>query len=357
MRRVLVVLSAALVAVLVSALPASAVTGTLRPSAGTDSGSGVAVYAVVRVGAEVVIGGNFSTVVNPDGTTHAAGGLAGLDATTGTWVWSASPGGTTYALGTDGTSVYAGGIYGMRSYSQTGVQQSFNAKLGVGHVRAIAVTAGHVFYGGDSGVAAATTSGAGLWKVAAQGVRSVAVDGSQLLVGSRYCTIGTSTNDTLVSLNADGSVNTGFFAPAFACSHGTGQPPLAIAVSNGQAYAGGGGTLNRVIDVNATTGHTVWQGTHGDGDVQAVAVQGGDVYIGGHFDCVNGSDNQPCLATRLKIARYSASGVLDPTWTPNLSGGFLGVWALTGDATQLYVGGEFTRIDSSVRNKFAIFGS
>jgi hypothetical protein len=86
-------------------------------------------------------------------------------------------------------------------------------------------------------------------------------------------------------------------------------------------------------------------------------VQGGQVYIGGHFTCVNGTDNTPCLAPRNKIARYSLTGVLDPTWTPSMTQGFLGVWAMTGDATQLYVGGAFTRVNGVVRNRFAIFGS
>jgi len=207
-------------------------------------------------------------------------------------------------------------------------------------------------------VVAATPTGAGLWRDTGQGIRSLAVVGTQLLVGARYCTTAGGSAATLVSLNPDGTLNTGFNSHAFACSAGAGQPPLSIAISNGQAYVGGGGTLNRVYDINPITGGTVWQSTHGDGDVQSVAVQGGQVYIGGHFDCVNGSDPPAvCLATRLKIARYSLNGVLDPTWAPNLSAGFMGVWAMTGDATQLYVGGEFTRVNGAVRNKFAIFGS
>jgi Domain of unknown function (DUF5122) beta-propeller len=357
MRRVLIPLCVALGVVVATALPAHAVTTTLRPSSGVSPTSG-AVYSVVTIGPDVVIGGNFSAIVNTNGKTVAAGGLAALNTSTGAWVWSASPGGITYGLATDGTNVYAGGTYGMRSYSQSGAPQSFKAQLGVGVVHAVAFGNGRLFYGGDSGVVAATSTGAGVWRATGQGIRSLAVSGTQLLVGARYCTTGGGSAATLVSLNPDGTLNTSFNSHGFACNAGTGQPPLSIAISNGQAFVGGGGTLNRVYDINPTTGGTVWQSTHGDGDVQSVAVQGGQVYIGGHFDCVNGSDPPAvCLAPRLKIARYSLNGVLDPTWAPNLTAGFMGVWAMTGDATQLYVGGEFTRVNGAVRNKFAIFGS
>jgi hypothetical protein len=353
MRRTITILSVALGAVIFLAFPAGAVSQTLRPSSGTNTAG--TVYAIAKVGADVVIGGSFTSVTSTNGTTHAAGGLAALNASTGAWVWSASLGGTTYALGTDGTNLFAGGTYGVRRLTLAGAQQPFSMPYQVGSVRALAVGAGRVFYGGDQGVAAATTTGGAVWRVVATSVRSLAVNGTQLLVGGAFCTIGGVARTTLASLNANGSVSTGFNAHVFTCTDNVGQPALGIAVDSGRAYVAGGGTLNRVIAVNATTGAVIWQAKHGDGDVQAVAVQGGAVYIGGHFDCVDGTDNHPCNAVRFKAARYSTDGVLDPTWAPTFAGGPLGVWALAGDATQLYVGGAFTRINGAVRNKVAIF--
>ncbi len=100
-----------------------------------------------------------------------------------------------------------------------------------------------------------------------------------------------------------------------------------------------------------------WQGDGGDGDVQAVAVQGGNLYIGGHFDCLDGADNQPCGAVRYKAAEYSLNGALNSSWTPTVSGGEFGIWGLAGNSTRLFVGGIFTQINSQTRNKFAIFTS
>ena len=72
---------------------------------------------------------------------------------------------------------------------------------------------------------------------------------------------------------------------------------------------------------------------------------------------MDGADNHPCLAVRNKAAEYSTSGVLNSTWTPTFSGGPLGVWGLAGNSTRLFVGGVFTHINGTTRNKFAIFTS
>ena len=190
MRRMLIIGIMALASIGILASPASAVTESLAASSGTNTGSTTTVYAVVLVGSDVIIGGNFTSVVSTNGVSHSAGGLAALNASTGAWVWSATPGGTTYALGTDGTNIFAGGTYGVRRYSQAGVKSSFTQPYGVGTVHGIAASSSDVYYGGGNGVAAATTAGGGVWHISATNVRSVALNGSQLLVGGGFCTIG-----------------------------------------------------------------------------------------------------------------------------------------------------------------------
>ncbi len=91
-----------------------------------------------------------------------------------------------------------------------------------------------------------------MWRDTATNVRSVAVNGSQLLVGGGFCSIGGQTRPTIASVSTtSGAVNTGFNARRFGCTDGEGQPALAIAINGGQAFIGGGGTLNRVVAVNA----------------------------------------------------------------------------------------------------------
>jgi hypothetical protein len=352
MRRILL-LAAAVLTVVALAAPAGAVGETLRPSTGTNTGGSVDVWAVARAGNLLVIGGNFTQVRGPDGVVRSAGGLAAMNATTGAWVWSASPGGTTYAIGSDGSSIWAGGTYSLRRYSLAGVRQSFPVPYSVGEIRAITVGNGRVHYAGSSGVAAVTTNGQALWRAAASNVRALALDGTALLVGGTFCSIRGSDRYGLARLLPDGTVDPDFRSATFSC--GWDRAVLGLAVYDGRAYAAVGGTGNRLAAVSSTTGAFAWQTPAGNGDVQTVAVQDGAVYIGGHFDCVNGRDGQPCLARRAKTARYSLTGVLDGSWTPDVAGGFFGVRALVGDSTQLYAGGNFTRVNGAVRNKVAIF--
>lgn len=360
MRRVLVAVAATVLVVLL-AVPASAVTeATMSPSPGTNTGGSTDVWAVARAGNLLVIGGNFTQVRGADGIARNAAGLAAFDAADGTWAWSANlnaPGQITYAIGSDGASVWAGGDYGLRRFSVTGAPQSMPAYPSVGPVRDIEVSNGRVYYAGGSGVAALTTDlppvGMALWRVAAVNVRAMALDGDALVVGGTFCSIRGVGRAGLARLRADGTVDLGFQSTVGTC--GWDRAVLGLAVFNGRAFAAIGGQGNRTAAVSSTTGATAWQTPAGNGDVQAVAVQDGAVYIGGHFDCAIGRDGQPCLAVRSKAARYSVDGTLDPNWTPRFAGGFFGVRALAADATQLYVGGNFTRVNSAVRNKVAVF--
>ena len=61
---------------------------------------------------------------------------------------------------------------------------------------------------------------------------------------------------------------------------------------------------------------------------------------------------------RHKVFELSPTGVLQP-WAPNIGStqGVLGVWALCGTPGELYVGGDFTTVDGSAQDRFAIFPS
>ena len=83
--------------------------------------------------------------------------------------------------------------------------------------------------------------------------------------------------------------------------------------------------------------------------VQALAVaSNGDVYIGGDFESVGG-------VLRNRLAKLSASGVLDSNWDPaavdGISNARILALALAGD--QLIVGGRFTFIGGQSRNRLA----
>lgn len=345
--------------VLTGTSPAAAVSES--PQKGTWGTNGT-VFSVQRVGSLLVIGGRFDKVVGPSGQTRAAGNLAALDAKTGAWKWSAAPGGKVFRLASDGTSVWAGGTFGLKRFSLTGKRMAFNAPHHVGYVRAIAVRDGRVYYGGGSGVAASTAAGKGLWRRGITqktngGVRTVALAGTRLLVGGYFCTIAGAARPGLAALTLSGAVDYGFRAKAFSCGEGTsGRTPYDLAVSAGQAYVAGAGHFNRLVKINASTGGTIWS-RGSNGDYQTVTLQGGAVYTGGHFTkvCANGR----CDIPRIHVAKYSPAGQLDPNWNPSLgpthSPYFYGVWSLRGDAAGLYAGGVFQNVNGAKRRSVAIF--
>src|SRR5436190_1997575 len=76
--------------------------------------------------------------------------------------------------------------------------------------------------------------------------------------------------------------------------------------------------------------------------VNAIAVNGDEVYVGGLFTSIGG-------ANRINLAKVSsATGVADPLWNPsvqcNSQCGQANVCALHVDGTNLFVGGQFDTI-------------
>lgn len=123
----------------------------------------------------------------------------------------------------------------------------------------------------------------------------------KIVLGSIFAKIGGATRTNIARLNADGSLDAGF-------------------------DTGAGVTSSR---------HTAW--------VQAIVLQSdGTMFIGGTFDKVNG-------AARGNVARLTATGALDTTYTPalNLNNA---VFALAQQADgKLFVGGAFNQDLTSQR--------
>ena len=101
------------------------------------------------------------------------------------------------------------------------------------------------------------------------------------------------------------------------------------------------------------------------GLVQAVAVMGKRLVIGGHFlkvadqpnDGLRGRSgtqdpNNECR-TRKGIAAYSFSGRLGSTWSPTYAGKYSLVWALHVEGARLHTGGEFLTVNGVTQNYYA----
>lgn len=122
----------------------------------------------------------------------------------------------------------------------------------------------------------------------------------------------------------------------------------ALALSGGQLYLGGGFTKvaghrrSHLAAVNAggTGALANWAPAVARGTVDALAVSNGRVYVGGNFISLAGVD-------RAHVGRVSAStGTLDAGWVPQVNGR-VRTLAVSGDGSRVYIGGNFTTVDGS----------
>ena len=107
---------------------------------------------------------------------------------------------------------------------------------------------------------------------------------------------------------------------------------VSLGVDNNGVYVGGIGDGGNFAAFDLSTGATKWEGGT-DGNVQAVALYDGIVYVGGHYDnycgAAPGSHLCPTPQPREKaLAIGSLTGKLQP-WHPDVNS-VLGVFALAG---------------------------
>jgi hypothetical protein len=92
------------------------------------------------------------------------------------------------------------------------------------------------------------------------------------------------------------------------------------------------------IDVSDDVGDVLWN-THGDGDVQAVALYGDEVLLGGHFTRLATPFDGTVVRTR--FAAFTPDGHVAP-WAPAFSGRYYGPWDILVTGRQVWVGGNYT---------------
>jgi hypothetical protein len=336
------------------------------------------------------------------------------------------------ALAVDGSgNLYAGGYFTVIG----GVPANYIAKwngstwspLGGGaqsYVRALAVAGTNLFMGGDftsvyrpDTISVAGTSRIAQWNGSAwsalgggagANVYALAVSGTNLYVGggfvSVYSTGTTPVTGTTNIAQWNGSewsalgsgANSGVFALAvagtnlfvgggFSSVYSTGTTPVtgtkyiaqwngsawsalgggaqgavqALAVSGTNLYVGGGFTSvtnTRNTSVSASSiaqwNGSAWSALGGgaQGNVFALAVAGTNLFMGGGFTSVTNTGNTSVSASR--IAQWNGSA-----WSALGSGVNLGVRALALSGTNLFVGGGFTTAGTNVSSYLAQFNT
>ncbi|WKZ55768.1 MAG: hypothetical protein QY324_06965 [Anaerolineales bacterium] len=300
------------------------------------------VYAVAVSGSDVYVGGWFESVNNRGTVLNEADNIAKWDGTD----WSAlgsngagegSLNNDVYAIAVSGTDVYVGGAFKDVNNSGMALNEADNIAKWDG-----------------TNWSALGSNGAGDGSLNFQ-VDAIAVSGSDLYVGGDFYDVN---NGGAVLTAADKIAKWDGTDWSALSSNGAGNGSLndavyAIVVSGTDLYVGGdfedvnnGGTVLNEADNIAKWDGTNWSalGSNGAGDgslnfrVNAIAVSGTDLYVGGYFYNVNngGAALNASNFTRWDGANWHAisppfQGALNDT-----------VYAIAINGTDVYVGGAFT---------------
>jgi hypothetical protein len=351
--------------------PASAAVSTTPDPTWGANGT---VEAVERIGSTIYLGGAFTAVVDPKtGATMSRSHVAAIDAATGRPLASWNPGadGTVFALdrSPDGSRLYLGGDFTHVAGSFRGRVAAVGASTGQlvggfvpnanGSVRALAATSGRVFVGGKF----TTMNGAGHSRIAAVDANTgVNVSGWNASVGGTVRGLVVSVDGSRLFLCGGGFTTVSGQHRAFAAAVNTSngsllpwapnpdRPIYALAIDASNVYAAGGGAGGHVFAWSVGAGTITWQ-NHTDGDVDAVAVVGSQVFAGGHFTLEQGAHQARLVALSV------SNGVPDASFHPTLTGGSLGAIALAGDGGHLAVGGDFTKVNGVNQPRLTSFSS
>jgi hypothetical protein len=343
------------------------------------------VWAMIRIGDTVYVGGQFSNVVEPNGTLVPRNDLAafGVDGTLRSWAPSvagaAGQPGRVFALATNGTAIYVGGDYAsidgvpradLAAVSLAGSVTSWHADA-TNQVRALMISGSTLYAGGQFGfidgkrrtrlvaidLSASLPGGAPAllnWTPKAnRSVRSISeLQNGDIVVSGQF----TEMEEQVPSPTWDASkLYIQSLTPATSPTPGRFQPWAehpqdfiwdTVVIPDGRVAVGRGGVNGGSISLYKPDGTLTWH--HGaNGDVQAVGYANGQVIAGGHFSNIGGGGpNEPPEGTHIPrlVAYDPKGGALDTTWQP-WPDSPKGVWSLLGTGDKLYVGGDFTTMN------------
>lgn len=375
--RSLTVALCAVAAVALTPLPAQAIVNdTPAPSASFNG----TVRAVATYGTTTFVAGNFTRATDSRGT-FVRRHLAAVNTRTGRLLrWRPRTNGAVYAIAAYRGRVYVGGAF----TRVNGVRRARVAELTVrngardrsfravtnGPVRAVAVTRNRVYLGGDftrsSGRKRVRLAAYGRvsnrltsWNPRANGqVTALQASGRLVFVGGSFSTInGNADAFHVAAVRTTSGRVSGSFRVVGA------RPVTALRVTRTRVYIGSAGVGGHLY-VRTRSGASLWHKTF-DGDVDAIGLLDGVVYVGGHFAYLCGTDRAApgtgdCAVNQAYVPRLAAftTRAGRRSWAPE-GDSPLGVLAMSTSTAlgTVAVGGDFTSFKNGrVRQRaFAIF--
>ncbi len=288
-------------------------TGTLDTTFTQVNGMSDSVYALALSGQSLYAGGTFNTY-----RSQGAQKLCKIDLSTGDldtgFTQATGMNASVNALAISGQSLYAGGQFSL--YRSQTAERLAKIDLSTGDL--------------DTGFTQATGMNAL--------VNALAISGSSLYVGGAFATYRSQTAQRLAKLD----LTTGDLDTGFTQATGMSASVSALAISGSSLYVGGGfatyrsQTAQRLAKLDLTTGDldtAFTQATGLDSGVQALAVSGSSLYVGGGFATYRSQTAQRLAKLNL------TTGDLDTAFT-QATGMSNTVSSLAVSGTSLWVGGR-----------------
>jgi hypothetical protein len=328
------------------------------------------VNAIVVANGKIYIGGSFTHVRAPGAPAGGAvrNHLAALDLQTGAlkpWNPGANDIVNALAVKPNHKTIYVGGHF-TRVHGATRLHvAAINASSSTlrpwkantnGKVDVIKATRTRVYFGGTFTVlkghvrnrlgAVSAGSGAKLinWTPHASSevyTLQLSATGKRIYVGGAFDHMnGKAVNHLAAIKTASGGIAKKFhFHPAY--------PVFTMALAGPTLYVGGAGNGGHVDAVRFKTSSRRWKALT-DGDVRAITLRKGIVYVGGHFNnyCQGGTGTGMPLACNTNVGRRKFLALNQSTgnltsWNP-VANSVQGAFAIRSTKTQVMAGGSFT---------------
>ena len=285
--------------------------------------------------------------------------------------------GQVYSMVLSGSTLYLGGLFTTVNGSTTrNFAAAVNASTGTAtewnpdpnsSVDALAVSGSTVYMGGEfekingsterrfAAAVDASTGTASTWNPKIEGtfgeVNALAVSGSTVYLAGEFEKVDGQVRGFTAAVDASTAALNGW-NPNLSLNELGGRVD-AMAVSGSTVYLGGifdhlnGGSVARdyLASVDATTGVATSWNPEPNSNIKAMELSGSTLYVAGELTAINGS------TPRDDVAAIETSSGTATSWNPSLGGG--GVYTLAVSGSNVGVGGTFSYTEPQARSDLA----
>lgn len=356
-----------------------------------SAGAGV-VNAMVLSGPDLYVGGQFTTVASGRPRNRVAAFTSSTSTSGDLTAWNPNANNTVRSLALNGSDMFIGGDFTTinsvprtriaavnATTSTSGALLAFAPSVGTTSVYTIIADSAAVYFAGDfttvngifryhAAAMSSDTSTAGNllnWNANPYGGANTAIlklvrDGNYIYIAGPYTTVGSRLTCNPVSIESEPNSNYPLKFKNLNGNLNTGMTSQCAVISGNDLYIGGSFTNVSGISRNKVAAVSIdpnnfsvrnWD-PNCNANCNVLVLSGGTMYLGGPFTTVNGQARNGAAAF---TSNTSVSGSL-LTWNPNCATS-TNVTCMVLNGADMYLGGAFTKVNGSTRNRVAAVSS